>query len=170
MNMHGPEKKGGTPLSSTGSPGVALLTAAKMVRALTLGADPGDASAGLQDSVGAVYSRLLDFWHVPSDPEAVGVDHHADHLPWRVALDQQPVFTFQHYGGERCRWSGSPSCGRYCGWRRDGWPGSPRAAPCNRGRRRFDEDMIRRRTGRMFPDTGERRNECLRVDLRRRGD
>jgi hypothetical protein len=40
MNMHGPEKKGGTPLSSTGSPGVALLTAAKMVRALTLGAIP----------------------------------------------------------------------------------------------------------------------------------
>ncbi|HEX2742466.1 MAG TPA: hypothetical protein VHM69_18645, partial [Rubrobacter sp.] len=39
-NMKGPEEKGGTPLSSTGSPAVALLTAAKMVRALIFGAIP----------------------------------------------------------------------------------------------------------------------------------
>jgi hypothetical protein len=40
MNINGPEEKGGTPLSFTGSPDVALLTAAKTVRALTLGAIP----------------------------------------------------------------------------------------------------------------------------------
>ena len=40
MNINGPEEKGGTPLSSTGSPSVALLTAAKTVRALIFEAIP----------------------------------------------------------------------------------------------------------------------------------
>src|SRR5918994_41039 len=65
-----------------------------------LGRNPGEASVGPQGSVGAVYGRLIVFGHVTPDPEAVGVDHPAHHLPRRVALDQQRVFTFQHYGGE----------------------------------------------------------------------
>jgi hypothetical protein len=36
--MKRPEEKGGTPLSSTGKPGVALLMAARMVRDRILGA------------------------------------------------------------------------------------------------------------------------------------
>src|SRR5215217_5153213 len=71
--------------------------------------DPGEASVGPQGSVGAVYGRLLIFGHVPSDPEAVSVEHPAHHLPRRIALDQQRVFTFQHYGGERCGWSAEVS-------------------------------------------------------------
>jgi hypothetical protein len=39
-NRYGPDEKGGTPLSSTGRPGVALLTAAKMLWDRILGAIP----------------------------------------------------------------------------------------------------------------------------------
>jgi hypothetical protein len=96
MNMKGPEEKGGTPLSSTGSPGVALLTAAKTVRDLVLGAIPAKLrSDGPQGSVRAVHGGLVVFGYVPSYPEAVGVHHPAPHLFGRVALHQQRVLRFE---------------------------------------------------------------------------